>query len=1222
MTLPSIESLLVAPADAPPEQLLGLGRGEANPDAVWRALEMRLNALDAHPSSATPQGESLRRRLYEAARRVLEPKSPAPISAAAEAAPAIGIGLVRPKRSRVDRPQLTEFDRAVLAELVRSGGWNAESRARLIELAAAQGVSARGLMMVVEGLSEYVRAGGSLLEKLEASNEAAGEIATGAESPILKVFDEMQAALSRELKSGRPRVTVALSLLFGGLTILVASAIIVPLFLPTARLDPGTPHTTDPNLAQRPPATAPASQPEESPAVAEAPIVEPMRFNPYPSFTWTLLTPELQAVVDTSGTLIGDLENTVRRLRIGSDEPSAAVYREWDSLLDLFGRAWPLLTQDARTRVLTEVATGLLYAGDRESVVKRLLEPLDPRAPRRPDEITPTPDLWRSAFAAGALADLCRRQHLDPVVIDAARTMLDAAIDDPLPERIDFNRAVLLWSDQSVEEMVKLDDLEPVMLRMWEQWISLQSTMRSGEGQQAAIATAIRAVVRSSKPLEARSTLLMVAGRLISLADFNTSPAVRELYAFLTHVRSDVPSPRLWVFTSLVLASQRATWFTRDMVVDPQGTPESRHERSSLALAAWPQMPLDSPAASQTDTAIAADAPLLEKWFAAATALHSARTFTSETPDLMEKLAAAALLNAAAAQLERRETDAVRSSLELAEGGRAMVVGLSARMEQPTGQPAGTDGEWARAYAEAARNDEVRLQLLRTMRTRPASDLGPVDAEVFVNEAVRSTSAEVRSVAQSLLIELYPFGPNVALELLDQLAEAPVSEDLSQVIRRITNFNLPSARDSSWQREARLALLRHAISLRQGMGGTVEVLVQALEDACRGRAGIPKAEASPLVHASPRAGDPAPLMQAMTELLRQRLSGASGAAADLAGHSERRRAIHQRLAEGPVQRFIAEQVSALELFAAVAINEQPSRQARVEAILDRSLERRRQTSHALQQALEAERAWMEIAALRFGLTLDSPMALEEAFPRVAIVQTTAPAAGDWLAPWRTRLEGLKPERPDEYLVLAEELADGASHPEQRRLAEHLAGLAGALDRDRLGRSACLLAATLATDPVRRRTLEAMAALLDRRSGVASPDTVHGSFSISAVEAFTEAMSAYRRGKGQRARSLVERDGVMDLLDRFGHLLPGGKNRFLEDSRAYRGQSRPAIRPDDLQTMLNLEAGLLAGSSRSWMSDLLITAERPLVELDPSRLDSVLEVDTERPLWRDGHWTKQ
>ncbi|MFO0874889.1 MAG: hypothetical protein U0575_13085 [Phycisphaerales bacterium] len=222
--------------------------------------------------------------------------------------------------------------------------------------------------------------------------------------------------------------------------------------------------------------------------------------------------------------------------------------------------------------------------------------------------------------------------------------------------------------------------------------------------------------------------------------------------------------------------------------------------------------------------------------------------------------------------------------------------------------------------------------------------------------------------------------------------------------------------------------------------------------------------------------------------------------------------------------------------------------------------------------------------------------------------------------WKGRLEALRPQRPRDYFELAEEIADLASSPAEAALAERLFRLAGGLDPEGLGRSACLALADLASNPVDRDRLLIAATLLDRR-GAASVEMNDADREATpeAVLALSEALSFYRRGIGQRVTKLLDQPGVAALLAAHASAIDGGPQRIREDAKFYRGQARPALRPEALASMLRLEIGLLAGRDRPWSSDLLLAANRPLPEVDPGRLESLLDIDIRHCVFRDGAW---
>lgn len=229
--------------------------------------------------------------------------------------------------------------------------------------------------------------------------------------------------------------------------------------------------------------------------------------------------------------------------------------------------------------------------------------------------------------------------------------------------------------------------------------------------------------------------------------------------------------------------------------------------------------------------------------------------------------------------------------------------------------------------------------------------------------------------------------------------------------------------------------------------------------------------------------------------------------------------------------------------------------------------------------------------------------------------------------WRVRLESLRPENPLAYFELAEELAEAAANDAELDLARRLCALAGALDPKMLGRSACLALAHMERDEQARQRLLALAALLDQNRFTSLPDDRSAaavrqpSRNIPALRAATEALSRYREGQGAMAITAARKPGAMQLLESGSSALPGGLARFLEDCKLYRGQLKPALTNEDINAMLRLEAAWLAGDDRSWASELFLTKGKPLIEVDPDRLEESLGIDASRNMYRNGTWVK-
>jgi hypothetical protein len=260
------------------------------------------------------------------------------------------------------------------------------------------------------------------------------------------------------------------------------------------------------------------------------------------------------------------------------------------------------------------------------------------------------------------------------------------------------------------------------------------------------------------------------------------------------------------------------------------------------------------------------------------------------------------------------------------------------------------------------------------------------------------------------------------------------------------------------------------------------------------------------------------------------------------------------------------------------------------------------------------------------------------FAAVVVAQSTS--ARRTPGPWDARLEQLRPQEPERYLELAEEVADAASNDTDRALARHLFALAGALEPERLGRSACLALADMEENAQAKRRLQALAALLPGPPSIGTLPATGGAgaggmpvWSPSAALAVTEALSYYRRGDGQRALTALKTPGADALLQHFGRVLPGGYARFIEDCKLYRGGGggasgqAPTLAFADILRMLRFESSILSGSDRSWSSELLLSgggagAGEALIEVDPLSLQESLGIDASKPLYRAGRWVER
>ena len=247
------------------------------------------------------------------------------------------------------------------------------------------------------------------------------------------------------------------------------------------------------------------------------------------------------------------------------------------------------------------------------------------------------------------------------------------------------------------------------------------------------------------------------------------------------------------------------------------------------------------------------------------------------------------------------------------------------------------------------------------------------------------------------------------------------------------------------------------------------------------------------------------------------------------------------------------------------------------------------------------------------------------------VATEVPGIGTRVASravddWTERLEALTPERPADYFLLAEEVAERARDETDLALARRLFSLAAVLDPLQFGQGACLALADLEGMGPERQRFEALATLLAQQRGrpplviVDARTDAAAEMSSAMMLGISEALSYYRRGEGARALTVLRSSGALDLLEQRDDVIPGGSNRFLEDCRRFRsGGDRPSLSDSQVIDLLRFEVALLAGQNRSWAGDLLLNGNTPLIEVDPDHLEETLGIDGRRSIYRNGRW---
>jgi len=1011
---------LGVPSTSDDRELLGLPDGPQSALTIEVALRRKLEAIYRHPARQTPEAEFVRRRLREAAARLTSPQAPsspqalrtptapsapqppratpppmisqpprtgsAPVatrapneapahvpsppaqgvtpakSEPARAVPSSGSTPPGPARAALGENvssglmPLTPFDRTVLATLVGAGGWNRQSRSRLVAAAQAHGVSPAGLLAVLRALDAHARAGHAITAELARSApspEAAGSGSEERADPVTKMMERLA-----------PELTVARDSIWSTLKLAVVAVALV-VFAVVFVLRASRPERVDsPSVAERTDSPAIDSAREPSTGVNDSSAGPVMaRFVRAPGLKGRAQPADAGARVDEAIQRGIDLVDLRDRFRAG--ERSEVFMLTWRGAIDATSRAWMLLQPTDLDRIEAMVREVLVDVAAEPAVAESFARELAPRASAMDDPLA----LWERAWRAGTIAQLKGHPLLAPSAASRLARELSASIPSTpvsmLPS--DFRGGALAMLEEDRKSLVALIDSDSSLADRWETFLAvLRRVAGPGEFQESVTRT-IGAVLSSKADFTTAGPHQDVLARLLDAVDFGGHPVPRAALHDWFDDEQNIPSANLWVLCSLLAQGDHAPWFDASLVIGPEEAGSARRRRRDRIDTRWPT-------AAETALVTAASVP-------AAVNAESVRVWSELTdrvlavrlPDdddgaltrivLLTRMAALAslLIEGESAEFDARRVvlDEVLAALENRQPPALLFARGGAR---EVGSAEGADALLTAALEEAGNTLEKRLTALRALRSRRGSDLGPIDAATLAAEALRGSSRQTRDLAQSIIIDQFARGANVSSELLDQFFDGSRrTAEMTEFIEVLTGSLLPSPSSESWTTEARLALLKHAMALDDSAAVGGESIIAELSEAFAER----------VTDLDPTLGSGASLEapEIVAQLVDQFVRRAAGVRASPAVPAElpvlaQRRAVRRRIAADTAQRLVAEQITLLEHVAYTLAAQVPALAPDIGRVLRGSLAARRASRTVLEQSVEAARAETAIWALR------------------------------------------------------------------------------------------------------------------------------------------------------------------------------------------------------------------------------------------------------------------
>ena len=987
---PMMEFLGVAQT-AGPRAVLGLGEGPVDRATIEAALIMRQKKVDAHPEAGSPRASEVREILRLSATAVLAASrvtmtdklpprressasitnNPTPPSRIKPPARVERGAPIRPNPS-VTEAHLTSFDRMVLAVLLAGGGWNNQTRAVLTGLAAEAGLDAANLHRVVIGLSGFVREHGSKgtvdsaaeLPMMPPPARAPGRV----EQTVVRIGEGLGREVRGENHGSLFRIIAICLLVAMVLGFLLVGLLSTPpeeVRSLAARRETAAAKVAEDMQRERSIETESNSGHEIRPSTRPG-VVLPAKYDRPPNFSRSQRPETSVFRLESTSQFLAEFDDLARRLELSPDRLAAQKRSVWSEAVTAGAQTWPLMSSTARQQYIDGLLTVLKQATD-PAVAGSLVKAfeMDPKG-----VIDNRLEIWTRSFKGGMLALVAARMDLPAEVRTPAVEQLEAIFNQSsigLNSRSGpFNEGAGRTLDAMVSSLIEVtgfDDDAIDALEAWELWLVAQEVVRNDQQLQRARVGVITAILESDRNLVESGEPVDLLGRMMSVVDWGptgTDPiSLREAFADWME-NPGVSSVSMWVLCSLLDSSLRANWFTVDYIPAADANLDARRRLLRDIVLAWPE---PTEPIARGNQVLVNSGILDEIDDMVPVAREQLQSAGSAYERMKVLLMATRLAEASALLVDEREEEAL-AILELV--SRQIASDETGLMDEPllvgrTGGP--SDGEWAAEFEKVRNNQQESLAMVEALRSRSAlaSDLGPLDAKMFVEQVWRGTSSLVRSTARAILLENYINGPIVALELLDTSDRTSLNDLTLEFVESYTGESMPGSNDNDAELRMRTALARKVLGLLDLDRDPIERIADGVRAAMVGRLQVSAPEFR------------APVGAGVVDVAIESANAIRAAAQarifadpfpDTIEELDRIRVARNWLATSLPQEMVAALAAEADYLAYVVAADVPPVRGKVKEILERSKINRGRGTDALQQAVLTALAIVELERLR------------------------------------------------------------------------------------------------------------------------------------------------------------------------------------------------------------------------------------------------------------------
>lgn len=754
------------PTTTDPRILLGMTTGRTDHIAIKNALRRRLAQIHVHPTGHTREASEIREHLQSIAAEFIK-TSPQHLQHASQPA-----------------TELTPLDQAIIAALIGEGGWNKNSRSRLVGIAASYSLTVGGLIRILEAFADAARSGRGPLSLKQRSTHSIDRTWTSIPTKsVMSVVDSFIANTAKrftpELNAPTPIMTLKLSVLFGLLTVL---AFVLSL---QVLLSESEQHPNERQVVQ-------STFPSQESNVEQKQVIT--YFENYPTFFIDGIERSMLQYADRGvdqPLALASIAKSISDSFTKGEEPTSTIIEDWNTSIDSLSYGWPFIDSPTLQASVEQLVQVLLQAEMYPEYSNRLLLSLDIPSLKIgfPEQIA------RATWTSGVLAMLSCDQRLTIQLRSQVKKMQQGTFTTC--DALEASSLALIRISDSLFERTEFDTR---LLEMWEAWFivvrQLQNITNTSEHQ----VHLIESILHSDLDLLRESNTRQVLGRVVQTTDWSASSTARDSICQL--ISSPIANTLdIAILTHLFLLSKQTPWFRETYLID-QDTPLQDRIRIAQRLKNdWPLSSTQRLTVWNLSIPIGFNPQLIQEWD---DQVNRLLRYTDGDILQFPKLR---ILNEAAVSIWKGRPDlAVRA------------INRSKQLDLETSNHFHpihyeTDGTFTDHYLAARKDQVAQTEAIDTLYNAGETDLGVRDADLLASIALSSSKSRLRKAATRAIIDQFKNGRNVAIAIVQYISKARTKEQITSLVAHLTNVILPEQQSPEWLTVARLALVQHALTV-------------------------------------------------------------------------------------------------------------------------------------------------------------------------------------------------------------------------------------------------------------------------------------------------------------------------------------------------------------------------------------------------------------------------